>query len=192
MEIATIGSSSPTYWYLTRATGVVALILLTAVVVLGVLNVTRFSSEHWPRFMTDGLHRRLSLLAMAFLGVHIITTLLDTYVTIGPLDAVIPFHSSYRPFWLGLGAVAFDLLVAVMVTSLLRARIGVRLWRSVHWLSYACWPLALVHGFATGTDWRRSWMVAIDLACIAAVLIAAVMRLRSDVSLATADRAVAR
>lgn len=192
MEIAALGSSSPTFWYLTRATGVVALILLTAVVVLGVLNVTRFSSEHWPRFMTDGLHRQLSLLAMAFLGVHIITTLLDTYVTIGPLDAVIPFHSSYRPFWLGLGAVAFDLLLAVMVTSLLRARIGVRLWRSVHWLSYACWPLALVHGFATGADWRRSWMVAIDLVSLAAVLIAVATRLRAGSSLVTPDRAVAR
>lgn len=192
MEIAALGSSSPTYWYLTRATGVVALILLTAVVVLGVLNVTRFSSAHWPRFMTDGLHRRLSFLAVAFVGVHIVTTLLDTYVTIGPLDAVIPFHGTYRPVWLGLGAAAFDLLLAVIVTSVLRARIGVRVWRGVHWLSYACWPLAVFHGFGTGTDWRRSWMVAIDLVCVAAVVIAVVMRQRAGVNLTTADRAVAR
>ena len=112
MPIAAVGSSSTAYWYLTRATGVVSLLLLTLVVALGVADVARFASPYWPRFLTDGVHRRASLLALVFLVVHILTTVLDTYAPISLMDAIIPFHSSYRPFWLGLGAAAFDLLLA--------------------------------------------------------------------------------
>jgi methionine sulfoxide reductase heme-binding subunit len=190
--IAATGSSSPALWYLTRATGAVTLVLLSAVMVLGVLNVTRLSSPRWPRFVIDGLHRHLSLLALAMLGVHIVTTLMDSYVTIGLLDAVIPFHGSYRPVWLGLGAAALDLMLAVTVTSLLRARIGVRAWRGIHWLAYACWPLAVAHGIGIGTDVLQSWMLVIDVVCVSAVLIAVVVRVRTNVDLTSAGGAVAR
>ena len=124
MPLPRSAPSSTAYWYLTRATGVVALVLLTLVVALGVADVARFSSPYWPRFVTDGVHRRVSLLALVFLAIHILTSVLDTYAPISLLDAVIPFHSSYRPLWLGLGAAAFDLLLAVIITSLLRARVS--------------------------------------------------------------------
>ena len=176
MPVAAIGSSSPAYWYLTRATGVVTLVLLTLVVALGVANVTRVSSPYWPRFLTDGVHRRASMLALAFLTIHIMTTVLDTYVSISLVDAVIPFHGSYRPFWLGLGAAAFDLLLAVLVTSLLRARVGARTWRAVHWLAYACWPLAVLHGIGTGTDVQQTWMLATTALCVAVVGVAVWLR----------------
>lgn len=178
MVIAALGSSSTAYWYATRASGAMALILLTLVVALGVVDVTRLASARWPRFLTDAVHRRMALLAVAFLAVHVVTTVLDTYVRIGWLDVVVPLHSSYRALGVGLGAAAFDLLLALILTSLLRARIGARTWRRVHWLAYACWPLALLHGYGTGSDSNHGWMLLIDVICVLAVLTAVAVRLR--------------
>ena len=112
------------YWYLTRSSGVVALVLLTLATVLGVIDVSRWRHPLWPRFVLDSLHRNVSMLAMAFVGVHVLTSVLDSFAPISLADAVLPFVGSYRPFWLGLGAVAFDMLLAVLITSLLRRRIG--------------------------------------------------------------------
>ena len=191
MALAAIGSSSTAYWYLTRASGVVSLVLLTLVVALGVADVARFSSPYWPRFLTDGVHRRASMLALVFLVIHILTSVLDSYAPIGLMDAIIPFHSSYRPFWLGLGACAFDLLLAVLITSVLRARVGARNWRTVHWLAYACWPLAVFHGLGTGSDVRHSWMLGLDMVCIAVVLAAVWARLRTAEYVTATGRALA-
>jgi len=165
-----------TYWYLTRSTGAVSLILLTATLVVGIVLVGRVHSEHWPRFMVDGIHRALSLLAIVFLAVHIATAVLDSFAPISLLDAVIPFAGTYRPVWLGLGAAAFDLLLAVAITSALRERLGHRAWRAVHWFAYAVWPLAIVHGLATGSDARQEWMAGIYVACAAAFIIAVLTR----------------
>ncbi len=164
-------------WYLTRATGVMALVLLTATVVLGVAGTARFATPRWPRVITAQLHRNLSLLAVAFVAAHVLTTVLDSYAPIGWISAILPFTSSYRTFWLGLGTAAFDMLLAVVVTSLLRARLSYRAWRAVHWLGYACWPVALWHGLGTGTDSKLSWLLALDAACVAAVAGAIAWRL---------------
>ncbi len=165
-------ASGSVSWYLTRSTGAVALILLTASVALGVADVKRLSSERWPRFMIDALHRNVALLSICFLAVHIITAVLDSFTSIPLVDAIVPFIGSYRPFWLGLGAVSFDLLLAVTITSLLRQRLGYGTWRAVHWLSYASWPIALVHGLGTGSDTKGTWMLTLDLLCLVAVLAA--------------------
>lgn len=191
MLLGAIGSSSTAYWYLTRATGVVSLLLLTLVVVLGVVDVSRIASPSWPRFVVDGIHRQASLLALVFLGLHILTSVLDTYAPISLVDAVIPFHSAYRPLWLGLGAAAFDLLLAVLVTSLLRVRVGARNWRVIHWLAYACWPLAVVHGLGTGSDARQGWMLVLDFLCVAAVVIAVWVRVKLADYVTTTGRAAA-
>ena len=164
-------------WYTTRATGEVALALLTATVALGVAGVARFTTPRWPRLVTSGLHRNLSLMAVAFLAGHILTALLDTYAPVGWSAAVLPFSSAYRPFWLGLGTLAFDLLLAVVATSLLRARLRYRSWRAIHWTAYAAWPLALWHGLGTGTDGRLPWLLAIDAVCVVSVLAAVLWRL---------------
>jgi methionine sulfoxide reductase heme-binding subunit len=165
-----------TYWYLTRSSGAVSLILLTAALVIGIALVGRVRSERWPRFAVDGIHRAVSLLAIVFLAVHIITAVLDSFAPISLLDAVIPFAGTYRPVWLGLGAAAFDLLLAVTITSVLRERLGYRAWRAVHWLSYAIWPLAIVHGLATGSDLHQGWMTVIYIACAAAFAAAVLTR----------------
>jgi methionine sulfoxide reductase heme-binding subunit len=175
--LAAAGPSA--YWYLTRSSGAVALLLLTFAVALGVLDVRRWHRPQWPRFLVDSLHRSASLLAMVFLVIHILTAVLDSYAPISLADALIPFAGSYRPFWLGLGAVAFDLLLAVTITSLLRQRVGYHGWRAIHWLAYASWPVALLHGFGTGSDANQGWLLIGSLACLAVVLAAALGRVVS-------------
>jgi hypothetical protein len=172
--IAAIGPSA--YWYLTRGTGTVALILLTLSLALGVANVRRVYSPVVPRFVLDAVHRNVSLLAVVFLVLHIVTSLLDGFAPIRVTDAVIPFVSAYRPLWLGFGAVALDLMLAVLITSLLRARFGYRTWRAVHWLSYACWPFAVAHGLGTGSDTKAAWMLVIVAGCVILMLAAVVTR----------------
>ncbi len=167
-----VASAPSAYWYTTRAAGVVALLLLTASLAMGIVDVSRWQSERWPRFAVDGVHRIVSLLAVTVVAIHVGTTLLDSFTRIGIRDAFIPFASSYRPIWLGLGAVAFDLLLALAITSLLRRRIGYSTWRFVHWAAYASWPLAVIHGLGSGTDPSTRWMLAITLGCLAVVLVA--------------------
>jgi methionine sulfoxide reductase heme-binding subunit len=172
----TIATSPSTYWYLTRSTGAVALLLLTGAVALGVIDLRRFNAPGWPRFLIDSLHRNVALLAMVFLALHILTAVLDSFASISLTDAFVPFIGSYRPFWLGLGAVAFDLLLAVLATSLLRQRVGFHVWRTVHWFTYASWPVALLHGLGTGSDVKSTWMLALTLGCLAVVLAAVLVR----------------
>jgi sulfoxide reductase heme-binding subunit YedZ len=173
--LATIGPSA--YWYLARGTGAVALVLLTASLVIGVLGSLRFTAERWPRFAVDTVHRDVSLLVMVLLVVHIVTSVLDSFAPIALSEAVIPFTGSYRPLWLGLGALSFDVLLAVVITSVVRRRFGYRRWRAVHWLAYACWPVAVLHGLGTGSDTKVWWMLALTVACAGAVLGAVLVRL---------------
>ena len=141
---ATTGPSA--LWFLTRGTGAVALILLTLSVAIGVANVRRVHTDYVPRFALQAVHRDVSLLAVAFVVVHVATSVLDSFAPIHLIDIVVPFGSVYRPLWLGLGAVAFDLLIAIALTSLLRQRLGYSAWRATHWLAYVSWPVALLHG----------------------------------------------
>jgi predicted ferric reductase len=164
-------------WYTTRGAGAVSLVLLSAVVVLGVLSTLRFESASWPRFLTTGLHRNIALTALVFLALHIVTAVVDPFTHLGWLPAVIPFSSYYRTFWLGLGTIAVELVVAVSVTSLVRGFIGHAAWRTIHWLSYASWPVAVLHSFGTGTDAWSAWMLVLDFVCVLAVLAAIGARL---------------
>ena len=169
--------SNQLLWYTTRGAGAVSLVLLSAVVVLGILSVLRVQSAGWPRFLTAGLHRNLALMTLVFLALHIVTAVVDPYTHLGWLAAVVPFSSYYRTLWLGLGTVAFELLLAIVVTSLVRGFIGQVAWRLVHWLTYASWPIAVLHGFGTGTDAWSVWLFALQAASIVAVLAASGYRL---------------
>lgn len=170
MSLANVGPSA--LWYLTRSTGTVALLLLTLSVALGIANIGRLQPPGWPRFVVDGLHRNVSLLALALLLVHIVTSLLDPFAGIKVIDAFIPFTASYRPIWLGLGAFASDLFIAVALTSVARRRLGHRAWRATHWLAYASWPVAVVHAVGTGSDAKQVWLLALTATCVATVMLA--------------------
>ena len=164
-------------WYTTRAAGAVSMILLTGVVVLGVMSTLRARPAGLPRFFTPGLHRNLALLTLVFLAIHVVTAVVDPFTNLGWAVAVIPFSSYYRTFWLGLGTIAFELLLAITVTSLLRGVLGHGAWRAIHWLTYAAWPVAIIHGLGTGTDAWSAWLFTITCTCIGAVGFAVVYRL---------------
>ncbi|MGB8879247.1 MAG: ferric reductase-like transmembrane domain-containing protein, partial [Solirubrobacteraceae bacterium] len=173
-----LAASSPSpLWFITRGTGAISLVLLTLTVALGIANVRRTRIGATPRFVLDSVHRSASLLAVSFVAVHVLTTLLDGFAPITLLDVIVPFGSKYRPLWLGLGTVAFDLLIAIVLTSLLRRRLGYRAWRTTHWLAYASWPIALVHGLGTGSDTRTHWMLVLAGGCVAVMLAAVMLRL---------------
>jgi sulfoxide reductase heme-binding subunit YedZ len=168
--------ANSTLWYMARGTGVVSVILLSLSVGLGILTTMRWSTPSWPRFVTSGLHKNVSLLAVTFLGVHIVSTLLDTKSPVHLGNALVPFTGTYRPLAIGLGVVAFDLLAALIVTSLLRQRIGYRAWRAVHSCAYACWPFAMLHGLTAGTDTGSRWTSVVYLVCGVGVLAAVAWR----------------
>ena len=153
-----------------------SLVLLSAVAVLGLLARLRVEGRGWPRFLSAAVHGDLALMTLVFLMLHIVTAVVDPFTHLGFVAAVVPFGSYYRTFWLGLGTIAFELLLAIVATSMLRHRIGARTWRAVHWLAYACWPVAVLHGIGTGTDSSATWMIAIDVVCVAAVLLALAWR----------------
>jgi sulfoxide reductase heme-binding subunit YedZ len=175
--IAAATAGPTAYWYLTRGTGAITLILLTLSVALGIANVRGVRTAAVPRFVFGAVHRSVSLLAVAFLFVHVATTLLDGFVPIHVIDAIVPFGAAYRPFWLGLGAVSSDLVIAVVLTSLLRRRLGYGAWRATHWLAYASWPVAVLHAVGTGSDAGATWMLVIIIACATVVTVAVITRL---------------
>jgi methionine sulfoxide reductase heme-binding subunit len=167
----------PTAGSVIAITGVIATAALTAVVVLGILvhgkrqlpGLTRHAGMDW--------HRNLSLLAVVFLGVHVLAAVTTTEAGVSVAAVVVPFVSARQPLWIGLGAVSLDLLVAVTVTSLVRVRMGRRWWLAVHWLSYACWPAAMAHAIGIGPGMRNGRLLDLAVACIAAVVAAAAWRL---------------
>lgn len=172
-----LASNSQALWYVTRGTGVISLVLLTMSVALGVSEVVRLASPGWPRFVLAALHKNVALLATAFVAVHVITAIADSFASISFVDVLVPFVGTYRPLWLGLGTVAFDLLVALIITSLLRERLGYRAWRAVHWAAYACWPFSLLHALGTGSDTRYRWAVVVNVGCLLLVLAAVLFRI---------------
>jgi sulfoxide reductase heme-binding subunit YedZ len=172
---------STALWYASRATGVVSLILLSIVMIIGVLVNRQGRLPGLPAFAVTGLHRSLSLLSVAFIAGHVITAVVDPYVSIRAVAILIPFTSAYLPFWLGLGAVALDLIIALIITSLARARVPRRIWRGVHWLAYAAWPVAFVHGIGASPDLRSGGLRALAIGCALAVGGAAVWRLSRSV-----------
>ena len=155
-------------WFATRGAGTVSLLLLTASTTLGLVTVARFQSAGWPRFFNYEMHRRIALLSIVFLAIHVLAAAFDPFTALGLRAVIVPLASSYRPLPVALGVVSLYLFVALMATSLLRRHIGQRTWRLVHWASYAMWPLALLHGITTGSDASAPWMILVETVCLAA------------------------
>lgn len=164
-------------WFATRGAGAVSLLMLTGSVVLGLVTVTRFQHAEWPRFFNYEMHRRLSLLSIVFLAIHILAAVFDPFTKLGIAAALVPLASSYRPVPIALGVISLYLFVALIATSLLRRHIGQRTWRVIHWAAYAMWPTAVLHSITSGSDASAAWMIAIDVVCLAAVGMALAWRI---------------
>jgi sulfoxide reductase heme-binding subunit YedZ len=161
--------STQILWFATRGAGIVSLILFSAVACLGLLAVARTQASWWPRFLTVELHRNIALVSVTFLSIHIVTAIIDPFTNLGIAAVLIPLASSYRPVAVGLGVISVDLVLAIIVTSLLRERIGLRIWRAVHWAAYAAWPLGVLHSISAGSDAFALWMLAVTGVCVFAV-----------------------
>lgn len=177
MSLAAAAAGSQGLWYVSRASGLVLLVLLSVVVVLGIAARMGSAPKNWPRFVFVELHRTLALFAVALLALHVLTAILDPFVTIGWAATVLPFLSSYRGWQIGLGTLAVDIGGAVIITSLLRVRLGFRAWRVVHWLAYVAWPVAFVHSITAGTDMAIWWVALTEWASAAVVAVAVVARI---------------
>jgi sulfoxide reductase heme-binding subunit YedZ len=164
-------------WYLMRASGVVSLILLTVVVALGIAVTVRVRLPGLPHFATAALHGSVALLSVVFLGIHIATAVGDPYAQVHLVDSVVPFVAGAHALVLGLGVLSADLVAALIVTSLLRHRIGLRTWRAIHLVAYASWPLAVVHTIGEGSDAGRPWLLALVACSIGLVAASVVARL---------------
>jgi methionine sulfoxide reductase heme-binding subunit len=171
----------PTMGTLSAATGVISMVLLTLVVVLGVGVGRRLRLPGLPRFASLSLHRCSSLLAVAFLAVHILAAVVGPFARIGLAAIAIPFASSFARAWLGAGSLATDVLAALILTSLLRRHLSYRAWRAVHWLAYACWPLALAHSIGTGGGMRSGRLLDVAVACAVAGVAAGGWRLATAI-----------
>ncbi|QJU55983.1 iron reductase [Herbiconiux sp. SALV-R1] len=159
--------------------GVLSLVLFTASVLLGILTRAGKPLPGLPRFGIVLLHRNVSLLAAVFLVLHVLTLLGDSYAKLSLIDIVIPFLGSVQPFWQGLGTVASDLVVAVVITALLRHRLPARVFRLVHWSVYLMWPVALLHSLGNGTDGGSLWFDALAVLTAVSVVAALIWRVAS-------------
>lgn len=189
MSGAAAVTGSQGLWFVSRASGLMLLILFSVVMVLGVAARTGAAPRRWPRFVFVELHRTLALFLIAFLALHVMTAILDPFVSIGWASTVLPFTSGYRTLAIGLGTLAVDLGGAVLLTSVARKRLGFRAWRAVHWLAYLAWPVAFAHSVTAGNDLGIWWVVVIEWGCAAVVAIAVLARLiasiRHDISSGT-------
>jgi len=168
---------STALWDLGRGTGVAALVAMTISLVLGILTRSGRDALGLGRFGLNEVHRTAALTGVGLIAVHLGSLLFDPYAQLRLVDLVLPFQGSYRPLWLGLGTLAVDLLGVVTVVSLLRHRVGPRVFKAVHWATYALWPIALLHALGTGTDAATLWLDSIAAACVTVVTGAVLWRL---------------
>jgi len=181
MNIAAAAAGSQDLWYVSRASGLTLLIMFSAVIVLGVASRLGSAPRRSPRLVFPEVHRTLALFSVAFLALHVLTAILDPFVSIGWAATVVPFASGYRTLAIGLGTLAVDLGGAVIITSLVRRRLGFRTWRAVHWLAYLAWPVAFVHSLTAGNDLGIWWVALMEWGCAAAVATAVLARILESV-----------
>jgi predicted ferric reductase len=174
-----VGVEPKVYWYLSRASGLTAFVLLWLSMASGLI-ISNKMARVWPgAFTAFDLHQFTSLLGLGFIGLHVLTLLGDHYIGYNLAQVLVPFADApYRPVWVALGQVGLYLLVPVTFTYYIRKQIGNRAWRAIHYLSYAVFAMALLHGLFSGTDssnvWvlRMYWVSAVSLLALTAYRLA--------------------
>lgn len=170
-------TEGPLLWFLNRGTGVALIVILTLSVLLGIVGAGRNAGGALPAFVPQSLHRNLSILALALTTAHAITAVADEFVDIRWWQAISPFGATYKPLWLGLGTLAFDLMVLLAFSTLARRALGHQAWVRIHQLGYAVWPLAFAHGAGIGTDAGLTWVRWLSFGCAGVLLVAIAFRL---------------
>lgn len=170
-------TSSPVDWYAARAAGLAAYLLLSGVVLLGLTMAAKKQLRRWPQFAIEDVHRFGGLLVGAFVSIHVLTIAIDAWLPFSVLSLVVPLLSRYRPLWVGLGIAAAELLLALALTNHYRRRLPYRFWRRAHYLNFAVWSAATLHGIGSGTDRNASWALAIYAAASGSVAATVVWRL---------------
>jgi methionine sulfoxide reductase heme-binding subunit len=176
-------TSSPIDWYAARAGGVAAYVLLTLNVSIGLLMTGKKTMKHWPRFALEDVHRFTGILTGTFVVLHITTVAIDSYLPFSPLSLAVPFISTYRPIWIGLGIVAAELLLALAITNHYRnTKLSYRTWRRWHYVNFGVWTAATFHSIGSGTDRSTTWLLAIDAVAVGTVCALTTWRIlrRSD------------
>lgn len=172
-----IALTSPYIWYTSRTTGVISLVFLTFVCVLGILVSTRVGGRRIGRFEINELHRSVSMTAMIFMGIHVVTTVIDTYVPIGWVSSVVPYTSTYKRLPVAIGTVAFDVMVAVWMSSLIKERLNFTTWHAIHWGAYLAFVTSALHAYTVGTDAHSHWCLYTLYTCLGLVTVALTWRL---------------
>jgi len=162
-------TTSPIDWYAARAAGIVAYVLLSLVVCLGLAMAGKAPTRRWPKFTQEGIHRVGGLMVGTFIAIHIATIAADAYLPFKPVELLVPLASHYRAVWLGLGICAAELLLALAITNRLRKRLEHKTWRTIHYLNFAVWSAATLHSIGIGTDRSAPWMIAIDALAVGSV-----------------------
>ncbi|MGZ4340458.1 MAG: hypothetical protein ACXVQ3_10410 [Gaiellaceae bacterium] len=163
-------TSSPAIWYAARASGVAAYIVLSIVVSLGLTLGGKAQNRRWPRFSVEDIHRFGGLLVGSLIGVHILAIAADSFLPFSLTQLLVPFTSTYRPLWTGLGIAAAEILLALAITNHYRKRLPYSFWRKAHYLNFAVWGLASLHGLMSGTDRGAAWLAILYGVSVASVL----------------------
>jgi Ferric reductase like transmembrane component len=174
-------TSSPLDWYVARAAGFAAYLLVTVAVLLGLTMAGKKAFPRWPRFVVEDVHRFVGLLAGSFIVIHVFTIAIDAWLPFSVGSIIVPFLSRYRPLWVALGVVAAELLLALAVTNHYRRRLPYRFWRRAHYLNFAVWGATTLHGVGSGTDRSAAWalaLYALATASVGAILVWRLMRTR--------------
>jgi sulfoxide reductase heme-binding subunit YedZ len=169
-------TSDPTIWLIARASGIVAYVLLTTSVLAGIILKSRPFGRRLRGITAMEIHRTLSFLGLAAIGLHATALVLDQAVHITVTDLFIPGFAPYRPLWTGMGVVAAELMVALVVSFPLRKVFGFKAWRKLHWVSYGTFVLAAAHGIKAGTDTGRAWTDALYIGSLGLVAAAITWR----------------
>ena len=172
-------SSSPAIWYAARASGVAAYVVLSLVVSLGLALGGKAQTRRWPRFSVEEIHRFGGLLVGSLIGIHVLAIAADSFLPFSLTQLIVPFTSAYRPLWTGLGIAAAELLIALAITNHYRKRMPYRIWRKAHYLNFAVWAFASLHGLMAGTDRGAAWLAILYGVSVASVLMLLVWRFGS-------------
>lgn len=170
----------PLLWFLNRGTGAAVLILLTLTIALGILTGRPMRSRWIPGFVTRQLHRNIAVISLVLVGLHAISAVIDTYVDITWWQAFSPVGGTYRPFWLGLGSLAFDVMLVLALSSAVRTRLTPKVWRAVHLSGYVTWPVAVAHSYGIGTDAGDAWARWLVVGCLLSIVLAGLARVWSE------------